>query len=400
MSAPRVAVLGAGIAGLVAAREFARRGADVTVYEAAGSVAGMASTRRDPDGFAYDLGGHFITNRLAAALGVSAACRPIRRYDERVELDGRYPRYPMGLLAVPRFVAGALRARTRPQPPAASAAERFAQLYGAALAAEVAIPLVEAWSGVPAGELAPSVVDKIPSSLVETVYLRAATRVTGRPIAIGYCGTQPQSTSVWQVYPEHGVGWMCGQLARPLGDRIALETPVQKVFVQDGRVVGVRAGDREVDADVVVSTAPVDKLPRIVDGAPALERFARFRFRPLVFVNLKMVGSDLLPAVLTWFPRGRPFFRLTEATQAMPWLAPEGKTVVLAELGASIGDERWTAPDDRLVEECLDGLDGIVPDARARFLGAVVQRSPIAYPVFHRGYEADRQALEHSTGVE
>ena len=168
MSGMRVAVLGAGIAGLTAATELRRNGVDVTVFEATARVAGMAESHRDDDGFSYDTGAHFITNRLAAAIGVGAQCRTVHRYGEVVWLDGKTYSYPTGLLGVPKYLASAAAARAMPSRdagPAGSAAEWFRRSYGRALADEIALPLLEAWSGAPAGQLAASVGDKIPSSI-------------------------------------------------------------------------------------------------------------------------------------------------------------------------------------------------------------------------------------------
>ena len=63
----RIAVLGAGIAGLTAANDLHRRGLPVQVYEAGKAIAGMAQSVKDERGFTYDFGAHLITNRLAAA---------------------------------------------------------------------------------------------------------------------------------------------------------------------------------------------------------------------------------------------------------------------------------------------------------------------------------------------
>ena len=93
---PPVAILGAGIAGLVAARQLARHGVPVIVYEGGPVIAGMARTVTDADGFSYDVGAHFITNRLAAALGIAGRCRTVRHYGEVVRVDGRDRAYPMG----------------------------------------------------------------------------------------------------------------------------------------------------------------------------------------------------------------------------------------------------------------------------------------------------------------
>ena len=76
-------------AGLTAATFLRRHGVPVRVYEAGKQIAGLARSERDPDGFTYDFGAHFITNRLAAAVGCSAICRDMPRYGETVWLRGR-----------------------------------------------------------------------------------------------------------------------------------------------------------------------------------------------------------------------------------------------------------------------------------------------------------------------
>jgi phytoene dehydrogenase-like protein len=57
VSAPDVAVLGAGPAGLACAWELASRGARVVVLEASPNVGGLAATTQR-DGFRFDLAGH------------------------------------------------------------------------------------------------------------------------------------------------------------------------------------------------------------------------------------------------------------------------------------------------------------------------------------------------------
>ena len=165
------------------AHELERHGIDAQVYEAGPRAAGMAATHLDADGFSYDVGAHFMTNRFLAAVGMGSSARLVPRYAEVVRLgDGSYPRYPIGLLGVPRFVASAARERlTRPPRDLSIAADRFRREYGPALADEVALPLLEAWSGRPADQLSASVIDKIPTSIAQTIFLRAAQRVTNAP---------------------------------------------------------------------------------------------------------------------------------------------------------------------------------------------------------------------------
>lgn len=398
----RVAVVGAGLAGLVAARELRRHGVEVAVFEAGPRVAGLAASHRDEDGFSYDTGAHFVTNRLAAALGVGAQCRDVHRYGESVFLDGKVLGYPFGLLRVPRFVASAAAGRLRRRRAApVTAAEQFAAEYGARLAEEVAGPLLEAWSGAPADRLSAAVADKLPSGLARTVALELSPLVTRRATAVGYCRTQPERVNVWHVYPEAGVATLCQRVADDLGDVVRLRSPVERILVEGGRVTGVRVGGEDWPADGVVSTAPVHVLPKLVEGTDRLDHLAEFRYRPMVFVNLRFEGRPLLPDVVMWVPqREHPFFRLTEAPLSMPWLAPEGKTLVTADIGAEVGDDHWTMDEDELGRLCVEHVEALVPGAASRYLGCRVVRTPLAYPVFLLDHEAERQAFERSSGVD
>ena len=397
-----VAVLGAGLAGVTAAATLRQHGIPVRLYEAGRQIAGLAASFKDQEGFSNDFGAHFITNRLAAAVGVSAACRTVARYGETVLLGGSTYSYPLGLLRSPRLFGSGVAARFRGRRAPRSVAEYLRMTYGAALADEVAIPLIEAWSGARADELAPSVLtDKFQHGVAHSLWLKLAGRVNRRAVANGYSHEMPENASVWHVYPTGGVSVLVQRLAADLGAAIQLESPVEAILVDSGRVVAVRVHGREEPVAAVISTAPCNVLPRLVSGTDAVRHLARFRFRPMVFVNLRLRGRDLLPDTVLWTPeRDFPFFRVTETTQSMPWLAPPGKSLVTVDLGCETRDALWTMAEDPLTELCLEHLARIIPDVRERFLGVQVLRTPIAYPVFLNEYEEDRQRLNRSTGVE
>ena len=396
-----VAVIGGGIAGVTAAAFLRRRGVPVVLYEAGPRLAGLAQSHRDADGFSSDIGAHFITNRLAAAVGIGGACQTVRYYGESVWIAGRSYTYPFGLLANPRFAASGVAARLRRGKPPHSAADVFRTMYGRALADAVAIPLLEAWSGAPAAELAPAVAEKLQHGLLGTTFLKLAGRLTRRAVTIGYSHLVPENANVWHVYPEGGVSRLVDQLADEVRDAIECDSPVEAVLVDDEGVRAVRVHGREQRVRAVVSTAPVHALARLVTGTTALAYLARFRYRPMVFVSVRLDGRDLLPDTVVWTPEASfPFFRITDTTRSMPWLAPPGKSILTVDLGCEIGDETWVMPEPALVARCLDALAAIVPDVHARHLGgARVARTAIAYPVLLNAYEADRQRFARGTGV-
>lgn len=397
-----IAIIGAGIAGLTAANYLHRQNVPFVLYEAGKKIAGLATSFKDKEGFSYDFGAHFVTNRLAAMIGVSGECKPVRHYSETVLLNGKTYAYPFGLMKIPRMTLSGALSQLKSGSVVSTAQEWFRSRYGKALADEVALPLVEAWSGAKAEDLSSSVGESLPGSIAKTLYLKMASKVLKRAICIGYSRELPESANVWHVYPNEGVHTLCEKLAEGLTDKIKLESPVEEILVEDEKVVAVRSKGETTEVSAVISTAPIHILPKLVKGTDKLQQFSKFRYRPMTFVNMRFEGRGLLPDVVLWLPENKyPFFRLTEATLSMPWLAPEGKTIITVDIGCEVGDEFWTMENDKLGEFCLEHLTSIIPDAKEKYLGCHVLRTPISYPVFHKDYEAERKEFEnHGTGIE
>lgn len=397
-----IAIIGAGLAGLTAANFLHSQNIPFILYEAGKKIAGLAASFKDEEGFSYDFGAHFITNRLAEAIGVSDECLTVKHYGEAVFLNGKIYSYPFGLVKIPRMTLSGIKSKLSGNGHhPATAAEWFRKSYGAALADEVALPLIEAWSGANAKDLSAAVGESLPGSIGKTLYLKAASKITRRAVACGYNREMPEKASVYHVYPEKGVSTLCEKLAEAIEDKIKLESPVEEIIIENEKVVAVKAKGEQREVSAVISTAPANILAKLVKGSVALQSFAKFRYRPMIFVNMKFDGRGLLPDTVLWFPETEfPFFRLTEATLSMPWLAPEGKTIITVDIGCEKGDEFWEMDEEKLTELCLKNLTKIIPDAREKFLGAKVLKTPIAYPVFLNEYEAERQAFEKSTNIE
>jgi oxygen-dependent protoporphyrinogen oxidase len=400
-----VVILGAGLAGLTAANYLKSKNIPVILYESGDKIAGLAQSFHDTDGFTYDFGAHFVTNRLAKAVGIENKCRTVKHYAETVWLGGKSYSHPFGLMRLPRMTLSGISTKLKSlaggNQKSETAADWFRSAYGAALADEVAIPLTEAWSGAKAEDLAPAVGDGISNGIGRTLWLKTASRLTGRAVSCGYSRELPEKASVYHVYPEGGIGTLCHKLAEGLNGAVRLESPVEAILTEDDKAVGVRVSGKVQEAAAVVSTAPIHVLGKIVEGSDRLTHLTKFRYRPMIFVNLRLNGRGLLPDVVTWTPENEfPFFRLTETTLSMPWLAPEGKTLITVDIGAEKGDGFWQMDDESLGSLCVENLKPIIPDIKNRYLGCRVLKTPIAYPVFLREYEAERQQFALGTGIE
>lgn len=400
MSDHPVVIVGAGYAGLVAAQRLREAGLPVVIFEASKSAAGLAATFTDMEGFKYDFGTHLITNRLAETLGVGDKCRDVTYFGESVVRGGKSYSYPFGMAAVPRYALSAIKSRlTGPKPPFKDADTWARATVGDAMAEDAAIPLMEGLAGARATELSPDIGSKLPGVL-HTLYLRAMGRLTRKAVAIGYCQDLPESPKVWHAYPEGGIHMLCSAIIDRLDCDIRLETPVKKIVIEDGRAVGVETADGFQPAAAVISTAPVNILPRLAPDAEGLKPLLEFRYSNLIFCNLFLKGRGLMPNVAVWFPEEKyDFFRVQEPPISLPWTAPEGKTYLTVDIGCEAGDDTWNMEDDALAARMVDQLADVVPDIRDRFLEARILRTKIAYPVYRLAYEEERRKFRQSTGV-
>lgn len=94
---PRIAVVGAGIAGLACARELHRRGLAPVVLEKSRGLGGRMATRRTEQGHRFDHGAQFVTAReprFAAELQALARAGAVQPWAPRLPPGSEAPTHP------------------------------------------------------------------------------------------------------------------------------------------------------------------------------------------------------------------------------------------------------------------------------------------------------------------
>ncbi len=274
MAEPRVAILGAGVAGLYAGLRLARRGLDVTVFEQEDQPGGMARSFQSLDR-PLDRFYHYLNGVDAEAVQVLAAELPEapvrwRVADVGVLLGGRLYNLstPPDLL---RFAAVPWPARLR----------LVAHLAYAGLSADPARlnhRSAEAWLRAWLGDDA---YHAMWAPLLHRKFGRAAPRVSAAWIwaRIHRMASTPGG-HLWRRtygFVPGGVHRLAERLAehlRQAGGRLELSCPVHRLEVRGSRLVAVhaaRTGRSAVDA--VISTVPLPALGRLLparsDGGTA-----------------------------------------------------------------------------------------------------------------------------------
>ena len=409
-SSADVVVLGGGPAGLSTALFAARKGLSVTLLERAGHVGGLTASF-EVAGLRVDHGSHRlhpgiapdVRRELATLLGDALQVRP---RNGRIRLGGRWLAFPLrpGDLvrhaplalsagAARDLVTGPLRrwlVRGRPDTFAARARAGL----GPAITSAFYEPYAHKIWGVGGDELSGDLYRRRVAAGSGSKLLR---RLTPR-------GAAAKRTF---LYPARGFGQIADALAEAAVDAgadVRLGEGADALAVDEhGATVRTAAG-RELRARTVVSTLPARTTVDLAgETVPTEVRAAvgRLQHRGALLVYLVLDQPRYTPFDAHYFPEaGLPMARLSEPKnyRSSPD-DPAGRTVLCAEVPASVGDERWTSSDVDLVGAVTAALPAAGLPA-VRPVSGEVRRLPFVYPVELLGSDADQAVFETWAGAQ
>ncbi|HEY7725735.1 MAG TPA: FAD-dependent oxidoreductase [Anaeromyxobacteraceae bacterium] len=405
-----VLILGAGLAGLSAGHELSRAGLGVRIVERQPAAGGLARTvARGP--FRFDLGGHRFLTRDRTVEGLVRSllgreCLTVPRRSQ-ILLGGRYIDYPLspgnaisglGASTVWRIVLDhareRLRARSGTREPA-SLEDWVVGRFGRALFDIYFKEYSEKVWGIDCRRISSDwVAERIQGLSLGAAVRNAFFRSGGSAI---------KTLSDRFLYPSRGIGMIAERLQEELGTDGEVLCGVEVARLRhDGRRVEaalVRDGrhTRSVEAEAFVSTVPLTDLVRMLDPRPPMQVLAaaaRLRFRDLVVVAVMLDRERATDQSWLYFPERRiPFGRIHEPTNWSARMAPEGRTLLVAEQFCFRWDDVWRSGDRELGDRAVESLHGLGIVSRREVLDTAVLRVPDAYPLFEVGYREHRDAV-------
>ena len=397
----RVAVIGAGPAGMTAALQLSRGDAEVDVYEAGPSVGGMARSV-DLWGQRVDLGPHrfFSTDARVNQLWLDVVREDHALVERltRVYYRGRFYRYPlrplnafwnMGPVESALCLASYAKERLRPtfSPVGDASFESWVVgRFGRRLFNRFFRSYSEKLWDIPCHELsadfAAQRIRKL--SLMEAVRSALSSRHAKRhkTLVDRFC------------YPTGGAGAVYERMADEVcerGGRVLLQHPVRRIWHTANEVHGVELMTGSTESyDHVISTMPLTSLVRGLSDVPKNVQTAAnsLQFRNTILVYLHVGSDSLFPD--QWLYIHDPELQMGRVTNFRNWVpdlyGDAGTTVLAVEYWCSDWDAAWKGSDQPLIEQASRELrlSGLLRDETV--LDSHVVRLRRCYPVYRRGY--------------
>jgi protoporphyrinogen oxidase len=329
---PRVAVIGAGMAGYGAAHRLEEDGIRPVIYERRDHYGGHTATYRVESGFTFDEGPHvsFTKDRRMQDLLAASIDGEYETIHARVNnyWRGHWIKHPVqvNLHGLPtdlvvRILSDFIAAQQREDPPIANYEDWLRASFGDALAETFPMEYTRKYHTTDAANLS---TDWIGPRL----YRPSLTEVLAGALS-------PDTADVHYItefrYPRQG-GFI-GYLRRFME---------QADVRLEHRVVGVDPQARELTFgngttagyDRLISSAPLPELIRMIAGAPAdiVEASGRLASSEVVVVNLGIDRADVLDANWTYFYDPDVLLaRLSTPHLQSPRNVPEGASSLQAE---------------------------------------------------------------------
>ena len=306
----RIAVVGAGLAGLAAAEALQRAGCEVVVLEARDWVGGRVHSRELPGGAVVEMGAEFVlpgntvVEETARRLGLG-------RWEKGMAYGRREPRG-----------GGAV-------------TEDDLRTAAAAIARALRDPEVERGS-------AAALLDRLDASAAVREAIRARVEVSTGARAQDVGADELAGVAAFSDAPSHGIAGGNQSLAWALaaGLDVRLSSPVTRVDLRDDGVTV--QGELAVDAVVIAVPAPVVAT---IDGIPARvrETVARVRYghAAKLFVPLRERPA---PSAVLSVPERYWTWTARAGGDVQPVVnAFAGSRPALDALGVGEGPDRWLA---------------------------------------------------------
>jgi len=417
----RIAIIGAGPAGLTAAYLLAKAGQEVMVFEADPIYVGGISRTETYKGNHFDIGGHRFFSKSKEVedfwteiLGDDMLVRP---RSSRIFYNGKFFGYPLvarealtklGVIESAFCVLSYLRAKIFPIKNPANFEDWITNQFGKRLFNIFFKTYTEKVWGIPCKEISAD---------------WAAQRIKGLSLssAIRNALFKPKNNPDGQIiktlidsfrYPRKGPGMMweaCARKSVKMGAHIQMGAIVERLYLHQNKwTIELQQDEKHHEFDYVISSAPVKQLvpsisPQVADHV--LQAAHNLSYRD--FITVILIMKDQFTFTDNWIYIHDPSVKVGRIQNFKSWspemVADPSMACYGLEYFCFAGDGLWSMSDESLIDLGKKEIAQIGLASYNEILDGYVVRQKKAYPVYDSTYKENveiiKGALRSYTGL-
>ncbi len=399
----KIAIIGAGPAGLTAGYELSKKGEDITihVYEASDKVGGMCKTIRLWN-TNVDIGPHrfFSYDKRVNKLWLEVVGKDYKMVNRTTRIYYRkkfffYPIKPfdalfkIGIVEATASLFSYFYEKIKPTKQDNSFESWVKGRFGNKLYTLFFKTYSEKLWGIDCKELDSDFA-------AQRIKKLSLTEVIVNSLNVFKSKSKHKTLVDQFAYPTLGTGMVYDRMAEKIlannsNNKIFYNTPIKSCIVENNVVKGIiLPDDRKELYDIVISSMP---LTRLVANIPAVPEeiknlSQKLTFRNTIIVYLKVEAKDLFPD--NWLYVHSPELKLGRITNFRNWIPElygnESSTILALEYWCNDEDDFWTWDDQKYIELAKKELVQTTLAKNAVVSAAHVYKIPKCYPVYKIGY--------------
>jgi protoporphyrinogen oxidase len=403
----KIAVVGAGPAGVTAAYELSKENISVDLYEASNSVGGMAKTIELWDQ-KVDIGPHrfFSSDPRVNKIWLEVTGKDYKMVNRltRIYYKRRFYFYPlkvfnvlsnMGVWEATLCILSYLNIRLFPMKTEHNFTNWVTNRFGKRLFSIFFKTYTEKLWGISCdildSDFAAQRIKKL--SLYEAV----------KNAILGGKGNKHKTLVDQFAYPMEGTGMVYERMAKSItekGNSIHLKTPVKKVKIENNSVTGIELENgTTLSFDHVISSMPMTLLVSRIENLPEEVKLAnsKLKFRNTIIVYVQIDGENLFPDQWLYVHSAEVLTgRITNFHNWVPSINKGRKETILAlEYWCYDSDSLWKESDLDLINRAFEEVKNTNLNKNHKILNGFVYKIPRCYPVYETGYKENLEIVQN-----
>lgn len=356
-----IGILGGGLTGLTLGYLLKQRGIDFEILEKETECGGLMRSVQS-EGFTFDYGGsHIVFSKdrevLDFMLSLLGDNRLRRKRNTKIMYKGNFVKYPFenGLSDLPKednfeclnyFILNLIKKEKGEVRKPTNLKEWFYYTFGKGITEKYLDPYNKKIWKYPLERISLEWFDRIPNPPVDDI-IKSSLGIE----------TEGYTHQLFFYYPRAGgIQALIKSLGEKTGKSINTGFEVKRVSRENGWIVS--DGIREKTYEKIVSTIPIMELVETIDAPEEVINAAKsLKYNSLITVLIGIEKSKINDFSWLYIPDKEILtHRVSFPSNYSQYVAPKGKSSVLAEITCNFGDNLWKMKEERITERTISDL--------------------------------------------